>query len=148
MILKISENGAGALVLFNRFFSPDIDIQRKQVTPTHVFSTQAEMSMSLKWIALSRKNVNCSLAASTGIHSGEDVIKQILAGADAVHIASVMYQKGFGVIREMLNEIEAYMQKNNYKELNNFKGLMSADKVKNHVLYERMQFMKYLSDKK
>jgi dihydroorotate dehydrogenase (fumarate) len=147
MIQRISESGIHGLVLFNRFFSPDIDIHQKKIIPTHIFSTPEEISVSLKWIALTSKRVACSLAASTGIHNGEGVVKQILAGADAVQIASILYKKGFSEIKEILKALENYMDKNNYSGISNFKGKMSSDKSQNHVIYERVQFMKYHSDR-
>jgi dihydroorotate dehydrogenase (fumarate) len=146
MIQRISETGIQGLVLFNRFFSPDIDIKHKKIVPTHIFSTPEEISTSLKWIALTSSSVKCDLAASTGIHSGEAVVKQLLAGAGAVQIASTVYKNGFAHISTMLTEIEKYMDNNNYSGISNFKGKMSSDKAQNHVVYERMQFMKYLAD--
>lgn len=143
----ISETKIEGLVLFNRFFSPDIDIEKRKIVPSNIFSTPGELSSSLRWIGISANNVSCSLAASTGIHNGEAVIKQILAGADAVQIVSTVYKNGPQVIEEMLKTLKQFMDANYYKNLADFRGQMSSKSKKDTHLYERMQFMRYFSDK-
>ena len=125
MIKKLSETGISGLVLFNRFFTPDIDINSFEVKSANKFSTETEHYNVLRWIALMSNKVKCSLAASTGIHSGESVIKQILAGADAVQVVSVLYKKGPEHINVMLNDIENWMNKKGYNYINQFKGKVS-----------------------
>lgn len=93
MIQKLSWTGISGLVLFNRFYSPDIDIERFELKASNVFSSPAELAISLRWIAMLSGQVHCDLAASTGIHDGKAVIKQLLAGAKAVQVASVLYKK-------------------------------------------------------
>jgi dihydroorotate dehydrogenase (fumarate) len=145
LIRKLAWSGfVDALVLFNRYYSPDIDIDNFKIVPSNVFSSSEEISTSLRWIALSRKHVEyVSLAATTGIHDGEGVIKQILAGADAVQIASVLYEEGFEVIQKMLVDIEEWMDEKSYNKLDDFRGKMSFDKNKNTAAFERIQFMKH-----
>ncbi|MCF6366960.1 MAG: dihydroorotate dehydrogenase-like protein [Bacteroidales bacterium] len=145
MIKRLSETNIKGLVLFNRFFSPDIDINSNKIIPVNIFSTPSELPTSLRWIAISSNNVSCDLAASTGVHNGEGVIKQILAGADAVQIVSAMYKNGIGVIKKMLTELENYMAEKNYDKLSYFQGLMSHKHTENPALYERVQFMRYFS---
>ncbi len=145
MALKLSWTGISGLVLFNRFFSPDIDIDNFEVKATNVFSTPAELSTSLRWVAMLSSQVQCDIAASTGIHDGKAVIKQLLAGAKAVQVASVIYKKGFKEVQFMLDEITAYMDQHNFKTLDQFIGRMSVKKAENPAAYERVQFMKHFS---
>lgn len=145
MIKKLSETSIKGLVLFNRFFSPDIDINSKSIIPANIFSKPDELPTSLRWIAISSGHVSCDLAASTGIHDGDALIKQILAGADAIQIASAMYKNGFSIIKDMINTLELYMEKNNYEQLSYFRGLMNHKHSKNPAMYERVQFMRYFS---
>lgn len=146
-IRKVSETKISGLVLFNRFFSPDIDIENKKMIPGNIYSSPEDLSKSLRWIGISANNVSCSLAASTGVHSGKAVIKQLLAGADAVQTVSAIYKNGPQIISEMLKKLTSFMQKNNYKNISEFKGQMSSKNIKDVHLYERMQFMRYFSDK-
>jgi dihydroorotate dehydrogenase (fumarate) len=145
MIKKLSETGISGLVLFNRFYTPDIDIDSFTVISANKFSTEHEYRSVLRWIALMSDKVKCSLAASTGIHSGESVIKQILAGADVVEVVSVLYQKGAGQINVMLNDIESWMNKKGYNYVGQFKGMATRVSAGNYAAFERMQFMKYFS---
>ena len=145
MALKLSWTGISGLVLFNRFFSPDIDIDNFEVKATNVFSTPAELSTSLRWVAMLSSQVQCDIAASTGIHDGKAVIKQLLAGAKVVQVASVIYKKGFKEVQFMLDEITVYMDQHNFKTLDQFIGRMSVKKAENPAAYERVQFMKHFS---
>ncbi len=143
MIQKLSETGVAGLVLFNRFYSPDFDIDKMEVVSSSVFSTPSDLPISLRWIAIMAERVSCDLAASTGVHDGTALIKQILAGADAVQVASTLYKNGKGQIAEMLKTIEEWMAKKGYNSLADFKGKMSQAKSSNPAAYERVQFMKY-----
>ncbi len=143
MIQKLSETGVAGLVLFNRFYSPDFDIDKMEVVSSSVFSTPSDLPISLRWIAIMAERVSCDLAASTGVHDGTALIKQILAGADAVQVASTLYKNGKGQITEMLKTIEEWMAKKGYNSLADFKGKMSQAKSGNPAAYERVQFMKY-----
>jgi dihydroorotate dehydrogenase (fumarate) len=148
MIQKLSETGIAGLVLFNRFYSPDFDIDKMEVVSSNVFSAPSDLPISLRWIAIMAERVSCDLAASTGVHDGTALIKQILAGANAVQVASTLYKNGKGQITEMLNTLEAWMDKKNYGSLSDFRGKMSQAKSSNPAAYERVQFMKYFGGKK
>lgn len=148
MIQRLSETGIEGLVLFNRFYSPDIDIKQKRVISTNVFSTPSDISVSLRWMAIMANRVSCDLAASTGIHDGEGLIKQILAGANVVQVVSTLYKNGNIQIKKILEELKNWMGNNNYNSIKDFRGLLSQEKVKNPAIYERVQFMKYFSDRK
>jgi dihydroorotate dehydrogenase (fumarate) len=143
--LSLSWTGIAGMVLFNRFFSPDIDIDTFEIKPTNIFSTAAELATSLRWVAMLSSRLHCDIAASTGIHDGSAVIKQLLAGAKAVQISSVLYKNGFGEIKTMLADLEKWMAKHEFKTLNNFVGKMSIKESDNPAAYERVQFMKYFS---
>lgn len=143
---RLSRSGIGGLVLFNRFFSPDIDIETFSLKPGPVFSTPSELHHSLRWIAMLSGRVGCDLAASTGVHDGEALIKQLLAGASAVEVASVLYQKGFEEIRIMLGVLEEYMDRHGFERLSDFAGRMRMDAVENPAAYERVQFLKHFGN--
>lgn len=148
MIQKLSETGLDSLVLFNRFYSPDIDINKKRVVATNVFSSSSDISVSLRWIAIMANRVSCDLASSTGVHDGEGLIKQLLVGANIVQVVSTLYKNGNIQIKKILDDLKSWMENNNYDSIADFRGLLSQDKVKNPSIYERVQFMKYFADRK
>jgi dihydroorotate dehydrogenase (fumarate) len=143
MIQKLSETGIAGLVLFNRFYSPDFDIDKMEVVSSNVFSSPSDLSISLRWIAIMAERVKCDLAASTGVHDGAALIKELLAGADAVQVASTLYQNGKGRIGEMLKTLQEWMADKGYERLADFRGKMSQAESSNPAAYERVQFMKY-----
>ncbi len=146
-IKTVSETGVNGVVLFNRFFKPDFDIDNFTVVPTNVFSSPAELSNTLQWTAILSGRVNSQIIASTGVHSPEAVIKLLLAGADAVQVASVLYKEGIGYIKKLNAGVEAWMEKHGFKSIQDFKGKMSQEKIEEPAIYERVQFMKYHSNK-
>jgi dihydroorotate dehydrogenase (fumarate) len=143
MIQRLSQTGISALVLFNRFYSPDFDIDQQRVVQTNVFSTATEYTLPLRWIALMADRVDCDLVASTGIHDGRTVIKQILAGATAVQVVSALYKNGTAHLKSMLQELQDWMIRNEYYALEQFRGAMSQAKSEDPAVYERFQFMKH-----
>lgn len=147
MIKKLSETGIGGLVLFNRFYSPDFNLDNFSVMSSNVLSTPGEFALPLRWISIMSGRVGCDLCASTGIHSGRAVIKQILAGAKAVQVTSTLYRHGNGRLQYILDEVETWMDEHGYKSLDEFRGRMSQEKSKNPAAYERVQFMKYFAGK-
>jgi dihydroorotate dehydrogenase (fumarate) len=143
MIQQLSESGVAGLVLFNRFYNPDIDIDKLEVVSSNVFSNPSDLHMSLRWIAIMAERVSCDLAASTGVHDGNALIKQILAGANAVQVVSSLYQNGKGQIKTMLDTLEEWMAAKGFNRLSDFRGKMSQAKSSNPAAYERVQFMRY-----
>jgi dihydroorotate dehydrogenase (fumarate) len=143
--LKLSWAGAKGIVLFNRFYSPDINLDTLKVVPSNVFSTPEEISTSLRWVAMLSDRLYCDIAASTGVHDGKGVVKQLLAGAKAVQIASTLYKNGFGRIGEMLEYIESWMKEHNYQTTDEFIGKLSLKKTENPAAWERVQFMKHFA---
>lgn len=144
-VIELSWTGVKGIVLFNRFFSPDIDIENFEVKTSNVFSTPAELSLSLRWVAMMSSHVKCDISASTGVHDGKALIKQLLAGAKTVQIASVLYKKGFKEIGSMLEQLENWMERKNFTSINQFNGKMSVEKAENPAAFERVQFMKHFS---
>ncbi|MDZ7596851.1 MAG: dihydroorotate dehydrogenase-like protein, partial [Desulfobacterales bacterium] len=116
MIQKLSRSGVAGLVLFNRFFSPDIDIENLTIKPSFVFSTPAELAISLRWIAIMAQKVDCDLAASTGVHDGAAVIKQLLAGATAVQTVSSLYRKG-PEHKTLTDSLKGWMQTHSFEKI-------------------------------
>jgi dihydroorotate dehydrogenase (fumarate) len=146
MIQKLADTGVSALVLFNRFYQPDIDIDNMRNLPSSLLSTPEECLMPLRWIAIMSQKVRCDLAASTGIHDGKAVIKQLLAGAKAVQIVSTLYRNGTERIQEMLAELETWMTGRGFETIDQFRGMMSQEAGADSGMYERVQFMKYFGD--
>lgn len=144
---KLSESGIDGLVLFNRFYNPDFDIDKMQITASNVLSSPEEVSTSLRWIAILSERSACNLCASTGIHDGSAIVKQLLAGADAVQVASALYKHGFDHIPLMLNQLEDWMEAHDYQDISAFRGKMAQSRSKNPAAYERVQFMKYFRDR-
>lgn len=144
-VTKLSWTGIKGLVLFNRFFSPDIDIENFEIKTSNVFSTPSDLAISLRWIAMMSTHVKCDLAASTGVHSGKAMIKELLAGAKAVQVASVLYKKGFREIGSMIEELTGWMERKNFTSVDQFTGKMSIEEAKNPAAFERVQFMKHFS---
>ena len=143
MIKKLSEAKIKGLVLFNRFYSPDIDLDNFEITSGSVLSSPGDISLSLRWIAIMAERVDCDLAASTGIHDGSAVIKQLLAGANAVQIVSAIYKHGGEKIGEMLHDMKSWMAKHGFNSIDDFRGKLSQGKSDNPAAFERVQFMKY-----
>jgi dihydroorotate dehydrogenase (fumarate) len=141
---NVRKAGASALVLFNRFYQTDIDINTMELLSKNKFSSPAEMSNSLRWIALLYQRVGCSLVANTGIHDGEAVIKQLLVGARAVEICSTLYINGLGQIKVMLDDLEKWMIAHHYETIDDFRGKMSQKYSDQPEYFERQQYIRAL----
>jgi len=148
LVYALQANGADGFVLFNRYFQPDINLNKIELIPGSIFSSPIEIGDTLRWTALvSGKVPNVSLAASTGIHNWEAVAKCILMGASAVQMCSAIYQQGTKVIPESLEKLSHWMEEQNFQNINQFKGLLNAAKMDNPTIYERTQFMKYYTNR-
>lgn len=143
MVKRLDWSGVNGLVLFNRFYSPDIDIINQKLTATHVFSTPEEIYHPLRWVALLSGNVSCDIAATTGIHDAEGMIKMLLSGAKAVEIVSTVYQNGNQRITQMLHDFNQWMDDMGYTIPADFIGKMSFNNAANSASYHRVQFMKH-----
>jgi dihydroorotate dehydrogenase (fumarate) len=147
MIHKLDQTGISGLVLFNRSYSPDIDIDKMEISSSNIFSSPDDFTLPLRWIALNSGQVNCSLAASTGIHDSSSVIKLLLAGADVIQLASTIFINGPEQVTKILSELETWMGKHKFLNIDQFRGKLTNDN-KNPAEFERVQFMKYFGNKK
>ncbi len=147
IITRLSKTGIAGLVLFNRFYSPDIDVDNLEVIPTHIFSKQHEYTMPLRWVAITSNRTECDLAATTGIHESRTILKMLLAGAQVVQIASTLYKNGIDTIERYNYELDKWMQKHEFEKLDDFRGSLSQSKAVNPAGYLRVQFMKQFSQK-
>ncbi|MBN2366207.1 MAG: dihydroorotate dehydrogenase-like protein, partial [Calditrichaeota bacterium] len=138
-------SGIEALVLFNRFYQFDIDINKEIIVGANWYSSPDEMSLSLRWISILYKHVNCQLVATTGIHDAKGLIKQILAGATVVEVASTIYINGFKVIGEIVSGLEEWMERKGHQKLDDFRGRLSLSRRKDPEMYERLQYIKALT---
>ena len=148
MIRDISFSGVKGIVLFNRFYTPDIDINKEIIHGANVLSHETDYLLPLRWVAMMSNRVNCDLASSTGIHSWESAVKMILAGGQAVQVASALYDKGFGFIEEINQQMAAWMTVHNYEKIDNFRGKLSQENSVNPAEFERVQFMKNFGEYK
>ncbi|TNF46218.1 dihydroorotate dehydrogenase-like protein [bacterium] len=142
---ELSGAGASALVLFNRFYQLDIDIEKMHLTPGYHFSSPDEIHVPLRWIAILSTQVGCDLAATTGVHEGAAVIKQLLAGAQVVQVCSILYRDGLEQIGKMTEEVSKWMDKHGHGTLEDFRGQMSMEFSDKPEQYERLQYIKVYS---
>ena len=142
---KLAEAGANGLVLFNRFYQPDFDLEKLEVVPNLVLSNSNEMRLPLRWIAIMYGGIKIDFAMTGGVHSGLDVVKATMAGACVTTIASEFLQHGVQRIPEMLAEITKWMEKHEYISIKQMKGSMSRGAVADPAVFERANYMKVLS---
>jgi dihydroorotate dehydrogenase (fumarate) len=144
LIQKLSwSEHVDAFVLFNRYYNPDIDINTLKIGSSGVFSTPGDLAASLRWVALLSDKIDVDISASTGVHSGEDVIKQLLAGAKSVQVVSAIYKNHPPVIASMLEEVMAWMADKKYKSIKEFQASVNLHELINPAAFERIQFMKH-----
>ncbi len=145
MIINLSETGIAGIALFNKFFNPDIDIDKMEFTSGKVFTVPEDIALTLRWIGILSGKIKCDIAASGGVHDGKSMIKTLLAGAKVTYAVTTIYNNGLEYIPVMLKELEDWMAANNFNSLEDFRGKLSQDNITNPILYERAQFMKYFS---
>jgi dihydroorotate dehydrogenase (fumarate) len=144
MASRLDGAGAGALVLFNRFYQPDIDLGKLEVVPNLVLSTSTELRLPLRWIAILYGRVKASLALTSGIHTSGDAIRAIMAGADVTNVCSVLLKGGVGKIAELLEGMAAWMEAHGYGSVGQMKGSLSQKSVGDPAAYERANYIKTL----
>lgn len=144
MAKRMQEYRADALVLFNRFYQPDFDINKLTILHNLQYSESNEIRLPLLWIALLYGRVPLSLAATTGVQSSTEVIKYILAGADITMTASALYKNGIGYIKTMNKELDSWMQRREFISIDSFKGVMSQQNISDPTAYERANYIKIL----
>ncbi len=149
LISKLKAHGVDGIVLFNRFYQLDIDINKMEITSGSVFSNPSDFSNTLRWTAIVSGRVpKIEIACSTGVHTWEDTIKGILAGASTIQLCSVLYEQGMDVVGNMLTCMEEWMMQHNYENIDEFRGKLNYSNIESPALYERVQFMKYFSSYK
>ena len=144
VIKKFDEAGADAIIIFNRLFQPNIDIDKQEHVFPYNFSGENEDRTSLRFAGLLYGNVNADIIANTGIFNGLDAAKMILAGSDAVQVVSTIYKNGFSYLPKMLSELEYWMKSNNYASLEDFRGKLSNAEIKDAYIYKRAQYVDML----
>jgi len=148
MAKRLDKAGADALVLFNRFYQPDFDLEKLEVVPNLMLSTNWEMRLPLRWISILHGNINASMALTSGVHSSEDIIKVMMAGGDVAQICSELLMKGTSRIKDLLEGVENWMRENEYESIDMMKGSMSQKKVGEPAAFERANYMKTLQSYK
>jgi dihydroorotate dehydrogenase (fumarate) len=144
----LDRGGAEALVLFNRFYQPDFDIENLESVRRLTLSSSPEMLLPLRWIAILYGKLNASMALTTGIHTADDVVKAILAGADVANVCSVLLKKGIGELRELVTGLEAWMDEHEYASIKKMKGILSHQKSPNPSAFERANYVQLVGQSK
>ena len=145
VLKQFSEAGANGLVLFNRFYQPDIDLEKMEVTPNLVLSTSTELRMPLRWIALLYGQIKADFAITSGVHNSEDVLKSMMAGASAAMMASELLKNGIGRIPEILDGMQTWMEAHEYESVSQMKGSMSAQAIHQPLALRRSNYIKVLN---
>jgi len=138
---QMAKRGLDALVMFNRFAEPDIDIEKLELKTTFTFSTKDELNRLLRWVAILSGQIDTPISATTGINSAEGIIKMLLAGATTVQLASMLYKKGVEEIAGLLDSVQTWMENHNFKNIDQFRGRLSFTEATKADIYLRAQFM-------
>ncbi len=144
MAKRCDDAGADGLVLFNRFYQPDLDIEELEVQPKVDLSTSAEIRLPLRWLAVLHGHLKCNLAATTGVHTPEDAVKLIMSGADVVMLCSALFQWGVRRLGRLAEEIDEWGTEHGYDSIEMMRGSMSQRAVKDPEAFERANYMKTL----
>lgn len=139
---ELSKRGADALVLFNRFYRLDMDIERMELVSGYPFTTAEEIGRTLRWTALLADRVKADIAASTGVHDAAGVVKLLLAGATVTEMCSALYKNGIAYISTVLQGLQEWMARHNFETISEFRGRLSQERSDKPELYERMQYIK------
>jgi len=142
---RMAKQGVGGMVLFNRFYQPDIDLETLAVRPNMIPSTPMAMRLPLRWMAILYGRVAAILAATSGVYSGGDVLKLLLAGADVTMLCSVLLRDGIQKISAIEHELIAWMETYEFESVAQIKGSMSQSKCGDPAAYERAQYMKAIT---
>jgi dihydroorotate dehydrogenase (fumarate) len=142
---RAERNGADALVLFNRFYQPDIELETKEISPNILLSTPMEMRLPMRWIALLHGRIGANLAATSGIHRATDALKMLMAGADVTMLCSVLLRRGIEHLRVIEREMSEWMEEHEYDSVEQLKGSMSQKNCPDPSAFERAQYMRALA---
>ncbi|MHB1276756.1 MAG: dihydroorotate dehydrogenase-like protein [Candidatus Humimicrobiaceae bacterium] len=144
IVCSMDKEGVDGFVLFNKLFQPEIDIKNVKYDYPHAYTCEHENKLPMRWAGLVYGNIKGDICSSTGIYTGKDVIKMLLSGAACTQSVSAIYKYGASHISNMLNEINNWMDKNGYKEIDDFKGKLSKKNVRDPFFYERAQYIDIL----
>jgi dihydroorotate dehydrogenase (fumarate) len=144
MATRFDEIGVDALVLFNRFYQPDIDLENLEVIPNLVLSSSESMRLPLRWIAILYGKIKASMAATTGIHTSEDALKMVMAGADVTQLCATLLQNGIERITHIKDGMIKWMEDHEYESIKQMKGSMSHKSVAEPAAFERANYMRVL----
>jgi dihydroorotate dehydrogenase (fumarate) len=145
---RFVDAGADGLVLFNRFYQPDFDLEELEVVPDLELSSPSEIRLPLLWIAVLRGRINASIAATRGVYSAVEIIKYVMAGADAVMTASALLRNGVGHMKTLVDGMNEWMERRGYESVEQMKGSMSQQKVADPSAFERANYIKVLGSYK
>ena len=145
MAQQLDWNGADALVLFNRFYQPDIDLEALRVFPHVLLSTPQELRLPLRWIAILYGQISADLAATSGVHTAEDVLKVLMVGAKVAMMASVLLKQGTGYPKQLLHQMQTWMETHEYESVRQLQGSMSQRHCANPTAFERANYLKALT---
>ena len=141
---RFVEAGAKGLVLFNRFYQPDINLEKLEVTPNLFLSTPSEARLAMRWIAILRDAVDVGLSASGGVHGGEDIVKLLMCGADSIQVCSALLRHGPDHLKTMVRDLQRWGELHEYESVEQMKGSMSHKSTPHPALFERAQYMRTL----
>ena len=142
MAKRLDEAGANALVLFNRFYQPDINLEELEIQPNVLLSGPQALRLPLTWIGILYGRIRANLAATSGVHSGEDVVKLVMVGADVTMLCSALLRNGIDHLRKVESGLLEWMEKHEYESVQQMKGSMSQIRCPNPSAFERAQYMK------
>ena len=145
MARKLEQAGADGIVIFNRFYQPDFDLEMLEVKPMLTLSSSSELLFRLFWAGILYQHVNADIAITGGVHVAEDVVKSMMAGARIVQLCSVLLQNGIGYLRPLRNQLEFWLEKHEYESIRQMQGCMSQHNVPNPKAFQRANYMHVLS---
>ena len=140
----LSRSGADGLVLFNRFYQPELDIEALETKRSLVLSTSEEMRLPLRWIAILYGKINASLALTTGVHTPEDVVKALMSGADIANVCSVLLKEGTGKIEQLVRGVDLWLESHEYASVQEIKGILSHKNSPNPAAFERANYVELI----
>jgi dihydroorotate dehydrogenase (fumarate) len=139
---RLDETGVNGLVLFNRFYQPDINLEELEIKANLHLSTPQDMRLPLRWIAILHGRIKADLAATSGIHTAQDVLKMLMVGADVTMLCSVLFSKGLDAIREIETEMADWLSEHDYQSVRQLQGSMSQKYCADPTAFERAQYMR------
>jgi dihydroorotate dehydrogenase (fumarate) len=145
MAQRLDGAGANGIVIFNRFYQPDFDLETLEVKPALTLSNSSELLLRLHWAAILYGHIQADIAITGGVHTVEDVVKSMMAGARITQLASALLQNGIGYLRPLRNQLEAWLERNEYQSIQQMQGSMCQKNVPNPKAFQRANYMKLLS---